>query len=171
MADTHIPDPTKKERSPAQLEALQKARERAAQVRAKNTDLRRKEREVVNHQLSENRRVREETIQREHAARFQKEQQAKPEPTEDIKDVPTAKDQDQRSVSDLRSPEEPEEEPEVVYQKKPKRKKRIVVVQQESSDDEEEVQVLLPKQKKKPVQEQDANDVMYQKTYQKMFEF
>ena len=53
-----------KKRSPAQLEALQKARVKAAEVRAKNTELRRKEREVVSAQLAENRRVREETIQR-----------------------------------------------------------------------------------------------------------
>merc|ERR1712070_547743 len=112
-----------------QLEALQRAREKAAQVRAKNTELRRKEREVVNAQLEENRRIREETIKREHAERFQKEQQAKPKPDEGMKDAPAK--------------EEQEEEPEVVYQKKPKRKKKIVVVQQESSDDEQEIEVQL----------------------------
>ena len=44
--ETHPSDlPTsKKERTPAQLEALQKARVKAAEVRAKNTELRRKER-------------------------------------------------------------------------------------------------------------------------------
>ena len=39
-------------------------------MRAKNTELRRKERELVNAQLEEKRRLREETIQREHAERF-----------------------------------------------------------------------------------------------------
>ena len=54
-------------RTPAQLEALQKARVKAAEVRAKNTELRRKERDLVNAQLEENRRLREESIQREYA--------------------------------------------------------------------------------------------------------
>ena len=57
-------------RTPAQLEALQRARAKAAEVRAKNTELRRKERELVNAQLEENRRLREQSIQREHAERF-----------------------------------------------------------------------------------------------------
>ena len=63
-------------RTPAQLEALQKARVKAAEVRAKNTELRRKERDLVNAQLEENRRLREESIQREHAERFQNKDEA-----------------------------------------------------------------------------------------------
>ena len=58
-------------RTPAQLEALQKARVKAAEVRAKNAELRRKERDLVNAQLEESRRLREASIQREHAERFQ----------------------------------------------------------------------------------------------------
>ena len=65
-----VQETTKRERTPAQLEALQRARAKAAEVRAKNTELRRKERELVNAQLEEKRRLREETIQREHAERF-----------------------------------------------------------------------------------------------------
>eukprot|EP00322_Chrysochromulina_rotalis_P029670 CAMPEP_0115885822 /NCGR_PEP_ID=MMETSP0287-20121206/30879_1 /TAXON_ID=412157 /ORGANISM="Chrysochromulina rotalis, Strain UIO044" /LENGTH=141 /DNA_ID=CAMNT_0003342265 /DNA_START=115 /DNA_END=540 /DNA_ORIENTATION=+ len=66
-------------RTPAQLEALQKARVKAAEVRAKNTELRRKERELVNAQLQESRRLREESIQREHAERFQTKEETRAE--------------------------------------------------------------------------------------------
>ena len=133
---------TKKERTPAQLEALQRARAKAAEVRAKNTELRRKERELVNAQLEENRRLREESIQREHAERFQTKEDA---PAEE---------------------EEGAEEEEVVYQKKPKRKRRVVVVQDSSS--EEEIEVKLPKQKKSSAET--AEDELYRRTYQRMFE-
>ena len=94
----------------------------------------------MNAQLEENRRLREESIQREHAERFQ----AKEEPAAE---------------------EEGAEEEEVVYQKKPKRKRRVVVVQDSSS--EEEIEVKLPKQKKSGA---DGNDEVYQRAYQRMFE-
>ena len=103
-------------RTPAQLEALQRARAKAAEVRAKNPELRRKERDLVNAQLEENRRLREESIQREHAERFQTKEE-------------TPAEQDEV------------EEDEVVYQKKPKRKRRVVVVQDSSSEEEIEVSV------------------------------
>ena len=129
-------------RTPAQLEALQRARAKAAEVRAKNTELRRKERELVNAQLEEKRRLREETIQREHAERF------------------NAKEESPAAAAD----DEPEEE--VVYQKKPKRKRRVVVVQDSSS--EEEIEVKLPKPKKDAAQS--AEDDLYRRTYERMFE-
>ena len=143
MSDPELSDTVKKERSAAQLEALSKARVKAAEVRAKNTELRKKEREVVSAQLAENRRMREESIEKEHAAKFSKPPQDEPAPPE----------------------EAPPEEEEVVYQKKPK-KRRVVVVQESSS--EEEIEVKLPKQKDKPqVAEVDA---AYQRTYNRMFE-
>ena len=129
-------------RTPAQLEALQRARAKAAEVRAKNTELRRKERELVNAQLEENRRLREESIQREHAKRFS------------AKEDSTVAD----AVAD-------DEEEEVVYQKKPKRKRRVVVVQDSS---EEEIEVKLPKPKKDATQS--AQDDLYRRTYERMFE-
>jgi len=132
---------SKKERTPAQLEALQKARVKAAEVRAKNTELRRKERELVNAQLEEKRRLREESIQREHAERFQSKENGATE-------------------------QEEAEEEEVVYQKKPKRKRRVVVVQDSSS--EEEIEVKLPKQKKSEAE--NAEEELYRRTYQRMFE-
>ena len=149
MTDTEplISDAVKKERSSAQLEALSKARVKAAEVRAKNTELRRKEREVVSAQLAENRRMREESIEKEHAAKFSKPPEEPSPPDED--------------------PPKHEEEEEIVYEKKPKKKRRVVVVQN-SSESEEEIEVKLPKQKKKPqVAEVDA---LYQRTYQRMFE-
>ena len=144
-AEPPISDTVKKERSAAQLQSLAKARVKAAEVRAKNTELRRKEREVVSAQLAENRRMREESIEREHAAKFSKTPEQEP-------------------VSDHQPTAPPEEE--VVYQKKPKKKRRVVVVQESSS--EEEIEVKLPKQKNKPrVAEVDA---AYQRTYNRMFE-
>ena len=149
MTDTEplISDAVKKERSSAQLEALSKARVKAAEVRAKNTELRRKEREVVSAQLAANRRLREENIEREHAAKFSKPEQPAP-PDE--------------------APPKHEEEEEIVYEKKPKKKRRVVVVQQ-SSDSEEEIEVKLPKQKNKQPQASEV-DALYQRTYQRMFE-
>ena len=133
-------------RTPAQLEALQRARAKAAEVRAKNTELRRKERELVNAQLEEKRRLREETIQREHAERF------------------NAKEEE--NTAHAAAADDEQEEEEVVYQKKPKRKRRVVVVQDSSS--EEEIEVKLPKPKKDPTQS--AEDDQYRRTYERMFE-
>ena len=133
-------------RTPAQLEALQRARAKAAEVRAKNTELRRKERELVNAQLEEKRRLREETIQREHAERFH------------------AKEKENTAPAAAADDEHVEEA--VVYQKKPKRKRRVVVFQDSSS--EEEIEVKLPKQKKDAPQS--AEDDLYRRTYERMFE-
>ena len=142
-----VQETTKRERTPAQLEALQRARAKAAEVRAKNTELRRKERELVNAQLEENRRLREESIQREHAERFRSKE-----------DTAAEVEQQEESVAN-------DTEEEVVYQKKPKRKRRVVVVQDSSS--EEEIEVKLPKQKKCGA---DGNDEVYRRAYQRMFE-
>ena len=133
-------------RTPAQLEALQRARAKAAEVRAKNTELRRKERELVNAQLEEKRRLREETIQREHAERFHA--------------------KEEENTAPAAAADDEQEEEEVVYQKKPKRKRRVVVVQDSSS--EEEIEVKLPKTKKNATQS--AEDDLYRRTYERMFE-
>ena len=53
-----------------------------------------------------------------------------------------------------------------MYQKKPKRKRRVVVVQDSSS--EEEIEVKLPKPKK--VATPNAEDDLYRRTYERMFE-
>ena len=106
-----------------------------------------KERELVNAHLEENRRLREESIQREHAERFRSKED-------------TAAEVEQQEVSVANDTEE-----EVVYQKKPKRKRRMVVVQDSSS--EEEIEVKLSKQKKGGT---DGNDEVYRRAYQLMFE-
>ena len=141
-----VQETTKRERTPAQLEALQRARAKAAEVRAKNTELRRKERELVNAQLEEKRRLREETIQREHAERFHA--------------------KEEENTAPAAAADDEQEEEEVVYQKKPKRKRRVVVVQDSSS--EEEIEVKLPKPKKDAPQS--AEDDLYRHTYERMFE-
>ena len=141
-----VQETTKRERTPAQLEALQRARAKAAEVRAKNTELRRKERELVNAQLEEKRRLREETIQREHAERFHA--------------------KEEENTAPAAAADDEQEEEEVVYQKKPKRKRRVVVVQDSSS--EEEIEVKLPKPNKDLTQS--AEDGLYRRTYERMFE-
>ena len=138
-----VQETTKRGRTPAQLEALQRARAKAAEVRAKNTELRRKERELVNAQLEEKRRLREETIQREHAERFNAKEEENTAPADDE-----------------------QEEEEVVYQKKPKRQRRVVVVQDSSS--EEEIEVKLPKPKKDATPSEEGD--LYRRTYERMFE-
>ena len=125
------------------MEALQKARVKAAEVRAKNTELRRKERELINAQLEDKRRLREESIQREHAERFQ------------AKEDSTAVEQEETTAAD---------DEEIVYLKKPKRKRRVVVVQ--DSSEEEEIEVKLPKQKKSAAD--NAEQELYHRTYRLM---
>ena len=132
---------------PGRQHNWRRIRGREQKRRAKNTELRRKERELVNAQLEENRRLREESIQREHAERFRSKE-----------DTATEVEQQEESVAN-------DTEEEVVYQKKPKRKRRVVVVQDSSS--EEEIEVKLPKQKKSGA---DGNDEVYRRAYQRMFE-
>ena len=93
----------------------------------------------------EKRRLREETIQREHAERFNAKEEENTAPAAAADD---------------------EQEEEVVYQKKPKRKRRVVVVQDSSS--EEEIEVKLPKPKKDATQS--AEDDLYRRTYARLFE-
>ena len=100
----------------------------------------------MNAQLQEKRRLRAESIEREHAERFHAKEGNNNPP------VSTA---------------DNEEEEEVVYQKKPKRKRRVVVVPDSSS--EEEIEVKLPKQKNKAA-ESTEEDELYRRAYQRMFE-
>ena len=57
-----------KERTPAQIEALQRARVKAAEVRAKNKELRDKQKEIHRAALEKTRRENSERIQREYEA-------------------------------------------------------------------------------------------------------
>ena len=119
------PIPIRKERTPAQLETLRLAREKAAKVRSMNAETRRKQGEVDRAAAEEVKRQKVEKLEREYAAI----QQPKP-----VEEEPEAK------------VEEEEEEIEYVYKKKPAKKKRVVVV--EKSDSEDELEIVIPKAKK-----------------------
>ena len=143
--------PLKKERSPAQIEALNRARLKAAEVRASNKDLRIKQREIDKNAMEAIKKQKVERIEQQYSALKQAKEPSVDEP-----------------------PEEDVEE-EIVYQKKEKKpkKKRIVVVQQSSeSEDEQEVEVRIPKKKTKAREESPEMteaDRLYQKAYSKMF--
>jgi beta-galactosidase/beta-glucuronidase len=137
------PIPIRKERTPAQLETLRLAREKAAKVRSMNAETRRKQGEVDRAAAEEVKRQKVEKLEREYAAI----QQPKP-----VEEEPEAK------------VEEEEEEIEYVYKKKPVKKKRVVVV--EKSDSEDELEIVIPKAKK-PI---DPKQERYKRMYNKMFD-
>ena len=69
MEDEKIPEaPVKKDRSDAQKQALEKAREKAQEVRAANAELRRKEAEIVKAAQAKEREAKEEQIERDYSA-------------------------------------------------------------------------------------------------------
>ena len=137
------PIPIRKERTPAQLETLRLAREKAAKVRSMNAETRRKQGEVDRAAAEEVKRQKVEKLEREYAAI----QQPKP-----VEEEPEAK------------VKEEEEEIEYVYKKKPVKKKRVVVV--EKSDSEDELEIVIPKAKK-PI---DPKQERYNKLFNKMFD-
>ena len=137
------PTTIRKERTPAQLETLRLAREKAAKVRSMNAETRRKQGEVDRAAAEEVKRQKVEKLEREYAAI----QQPKP-----VEEEPEAK------------VEEEEEEIEYVYKKKPVKKKRVVVV--EKSDSEDELEIVIPKAKK-PI---DPKQERYKRMYNKMFD-
>ena len=137
------PIPIRKERTPAQLETLRLAREKAAKVRSMNAETRRKQGEVDRAAAEEVKKQKVEKLEREYAAI----QQPKP-----VEEEPEAK------------VEEEEEEIEYVYKKKPVKKKRVVVV--EKSDSEDELEIVIPKAKK-PI---DPKQERYKRMYNKMFD-
>ena len=137
------PIPIRKERTPAQLETLRLAREKAAKVRSMNAETRRKQGEVDRAAAEEVKRQKVEKLEREYAAI----QQPKP-----VEEEPEAK------------VEEEEEEIEYVYKKKPVKKKRVVVV--EKSDSEDELEIVISKAKK-PI---DPKQERYKMMYNKMFD-
>ena len=135
--------PIRKERTPAQLETLRLAREKAAKVRSMNAETRRKQGEVDRAAAEEVKKQTVEKLEREYAAI----QQPKP-----VEEEPEPK------------VEEEEEEIEYVYKKKPAKKKRVVVV--EKSDSEDELEIAIPKAKKPIDQKQER----YNKMFNKMFD-
>ena len=139
------PIPIRKERTPAQLETLRLAREKAAKVRSLNAETRRKQGEIDKAAAEEVKKQRVEKLEREYAAI----QQPKP-----VEEEPEAK-VEQR---------EEEEEVEYVYKKKPAKKKRVVVV--EKSDSEDELEIAIPKEKKSI----DPKQERYERMHNKMFD-
>ena len=131
----------KKSRSPAQLETLSRAREKALVVRMQNAEMRRKQSEVDRAAATAVKRQRVEKLQREYDA---------------VVETATP----QRAV-DHTSDEEVVER--VV--KRPK-KKRVIVVEESSSDDEIEVRLPKPKKFAPPP---DVKQQRYNRLYEKMF--
>ena len=130
----------KKVRTPAQLETLRLAREKAATVRAQNAELRRKQAEIDKAAAVEVKQQRMEQVEREYSAIIQP-----------IKDA----EEDKTSESDP-------------VEKKKAPKKRVVVVEESSSEDE--VEIRLPPVKKAaqpaPLNSKEERD---KKLYNKMF--
>ena len=157
----NTPTPTSttfvKPRTPAQIEALQRARIKALEVRQRNKELRDKQKEIDRAAVEQTKRQNSERIQREYECL-----------------VSTTRQEERgRQVQEpslIPAQEEEEVEEEVVYQKKEKkpRKKRVIVVQQSSSDEEEEVEVRLPPKRKRPESKRD-DDAFYRKAYNRMF--
>ena len=116
-----------KERSLAQMEALNRARVRAQEVRRQNADLKQKEKAIAKAEKDQ----KASEINRKYQEAVAAQESQEPAPPE----VQVAT----------------EEEEEVVYEKAPKapKKKKRVVVVQESDSEEEEIEVVLPKKKPK----------------------
>ena len=136
------------------MEALQRARIKALEVRQKNKELRDKQREIDRIAVEQTKKQNSERIQREYDSLVSATQQ----------------EDKGREPSSIPARQEEEVEEEVVYQRKEKkpRKKRVIVVQQSSSDEEDEVEVRLPPKRKRPENKQD-DDYFYRKAYNRMF--
>ena len=132
----------RKERSQAQILALENARTKAAQARAQASDLRKKEREVQQHKEKTIKEARMKQINDDYE-RLRLDRQ----PAEGPKEPPSP------------PPEQPN--------KKRKPARRIIVTEASSAtDSEEEVEVMLPKSKKR---EPTPEEARYQRTFNKMF--
>ena len=131
MSD-QTPPTIPKPRSMAQMEALQRARLKAQEVRRANADLKAKQKTIL--------QAEKDQAAAEINKKFQEITQAVPEQSETPPEPPPE------------TPVATEEEVEEVEQKKKKKKKRVVVVQESSSD--EEYEIVLPKEKKKRSQEE-----------------
>ena len=132
----------KKTRTPAQLQTLALAREKAVIIRAQNTEMRRKEKLVDRAAAEEVKRLKVDRLEKQYNAL------------------------NKEAISE---PPDVEKSPDEVPIVKKHKKKRVIVVEESSS--EEEIEIRLPKAKKgkeRPV-EMDPSQVRYQKLYNKMF--
>jgi hypothetical protein len=142
-------EPPKSTRTDAQLAALAKARLKAAEVRAQNAEVRRKQTEAD--------RLAAEELKRQRVEQADRELKAMQTPTE-----PPEAEADSKSP-EAEADDEAEEEIQYIRRKRPTRKRRVIV-QEESSD--EEITVQLPK--KREQREAFADDA-YSRSYEKMF--
>lgn len=112
-------------------------------MRAKNAEVRRKQREIERLEVEETKRANTQRIEHQYEALLHKqgEQGVPPDP-----------------------PENDEVEEEVVYERRKPRKRKVVIVE---DSEEEEIEVKLPKRKSKHAA--DAEDAIYQRSYAKMF--
>ena len=130
----------KKVRTPAQLETLRLAREKAATVRAQNAELRRKQAEIDKAAAAEVKQQRMEQVEKEYSAIIQ--------PVKDTEEETT-----------------PESHP---VEKKKAPKKRVVVVEESSSEDEVEIRLPPAKKAAQPAP-LNPKEERYKKLYNKMF--
>ena len=126
-------------RSDAQLQALARAREKAAVVRAQNAELRKTQAEAD--------RLAAEEVKRQRVIQAERELKAMQEPPPEAEAEP-----------------EPEEEEVVEYvkRKRPTRRRKVIVEEQSS---DEEISIQLPKRREAAP----APDDTYGTTYTKMF--
>ena len=112
-------------------------------MRAKNAELRRKQREIERLEVEETKRANTQRIEHQYEALLHKqgEQGVPPDP-----------------------PENDGVEEEEVYERRKPRKRKVVIVE---DSEEEEIEVKLPKRKSKDAA--DAEDAIYQRSYAKMF--
>lgn len=136
----------KKERTPAQKQALLKAREKAIQVRNENAELRKKTREIESHERKQKEDIRRKQIEEE----YNKISEPETQKTSPKKQSPNEDDID--------------DEPEIQYVKRPKKKKIIRVVESSSDD---EVEFRLPKSKQQPLIEKTEEELMHERKLQK----
>ena len=137
----------KKTRTPAQLETLRLAREKATVIRAQNAEMRRKQALVDKAAADEVKRAKVEKLELEYSACSEK--MGDIDKTDNI----------------------PEHVAEKVVTKK---KKRVIVVEESSSEDEIEVRLPKPKRRGSEIasevtQQSDIRQQRYNKLYQKMF--
>ena len=133
----------KKERTPAQKQALLKAREKAILVRNENAEIRKKTKEIESHEKKQKEDLRRKQIEEEYNR---------------ISEPETPKTSPKKAIS--QKEEEEEDEPEIQYIKRPKKKKIIRVVESSSDD---EVEFRLPKSKRQPLIEKTEDELIHER--------
>ena len=125
-------------RTPAQLASLENARKKAMEVRGRQADLRRKEKEIARAQQDRDTQERTAKIQRDYDALHE---------TEEVE-------------------EEEEEVAAPVKKRKPRRKIIVHEVSSAEEDEEDEVEVILPKERKRgPTPEELAYQHVHSKMF------